>query len=259
MKQPIKEELLLREQQHPFADQEAIRYVQKLLVNNKLDDQLLLLGEGLSGKVYGLENYAVKVYKDDFSENDDHLMLRQLQGHSAFPTFHYQEDKFMVVDRIQGNTLAQSIKAGEKLSSHQFSQIEEIVEDLYDSGIVAQDLHLNNMMIDQDGKIKVIDVGRFFYTDHPELFHDYLEDDLQLIEYHMGFFSSIKDKLKKKKYYGSSSNRYRRKYSSSSHHRHYHSHSSSHRKRHHHSSSSSRHHRRHGHQHHRKSISFSWS
>lgn len=249
----------MREQQHPYADQEAICYVKSLLANNLLDHQLPLLGEGLSGKVYSLENYAVKVYKDDFSENNDHLILSHLQEHSAFPTLYYQEEKFIVVDRIQGNTLAQSIKAGEKLSANQFTHIEEIVEDLYAHGIIAQDLHLNNMMMDQDGKIKVIDVGRFFYTDHPELYHDQLEDDLHLIEYHMGFFSSIKDKLKKKKYYGSSSNRYRRKYSSSGHHRHHHSHSSSHRKRHYHGSSSSRNHRRHGHHHHRKSISFSWS
>ncbi|SFX27794.1 Protein kinase domain-containing protein [Thermoactinomyces sp. DSM 45891] len=228
-----------------FADQEAIHYVRNLVSHNKLDHQLPLLGEGLSGKVYSLEDYAIKVYKDDYSEKDDSYMLHHLQDHSAFPTLHHHEDKFMIVDRIQGNTLADSIKAGEKLSENQFAQIEDIVTDLYDHGIVAQDLHLNNMMIDHDSNIKVIDVGRFFHTDYPELYQDILEDHLNLTQYHMGFFSSIKDKLKKKKYYGSSSHRRYRKHSSSDYRRHrHHSSSSSHRKRHYYGSSSS-HHRRH--------------
>lgn len=260
-----------------FVDSEAIEYVQSLLISNKINDKLPTLGEGLSGKVYGLEDYAVKVYKDDYSENDDYLMLSKLQGHSAFPTLHYREDQFMVVDQVNGFTLAQALHAGEKISESTYEQIERCVEDCYKDGIIARDLHMNNIMLDKDGKVKIIDVGRFFYTNNKEEYFDSIQEDLDNIQYHMGFFSSSsRKKYKRRKYsssYSSSNHRHRRHYSSSDRHRHYSS--SDHRRRYY--TSSARHHRSKGilgdvvkailssshRKHHRphkhKKVSFSWS
>lgn len=105
------------------------------------------------------------MYKENYSENDDYKTLSGLNGHPAFPAFHYidQRKRWMVVEKVDGFTLAEAVRSGEKLDSRTYAQIEEIVEDCYDEGIIPSDLHLNNLMLDKDtNRIRVIDTGRFF-------------------------------------------------------------------------------------------------
>jgi serine/threonine protein kinase len=204
-------------------DPAVVEHLGAMIMAGNMDQHHRLLGEGLSGKVYEFEQYAVKVFKTDPSEKGDAVLLAELQEHPAFPTLYYKEDQFMIVDKVSGYTLGQALKAGEKLTERQFSQIEAAIERCYGQGIIADDLHLNNIMIDQDGQVKIVDVGRFFHTDHPAAHKGELAEDLEALKYHcglFGFFSSSNWK-RKRRYYSSSD--YRR-------HRHHHSYSSSHRR-----------------------------
>jgi serine/threonine protein kinase len=218
-----------------LIDQESVDYLSSLVVKGNVEKHHTLLGEGLSGQVFSFEDYAVKVYKEDFSENDDHLMLTNLDAHPMFPKLHYQNDKFMIVDQVKGYTLAQLRDAGYKLKDAQYRQLEKTIEECYESGIIPHDIHLNNIMLDENGNLKIIDVGRFFYSDHKEDYQDKIREDLDKIKYHCGLFSLFSSsKRKRRRHYTSS--RPRRHYTSSSHRRH-------------------RHHRRHS----RSSFSFSFS
>ncbi|MBA4601780.1 serine/threonine protein kinase [Thermoactinomyces mirandus] len=205
---------------HPFArDQEAIQHLSMLVESGKMTESYPLLGEGLSGKVFDFEGYAVKVFKEDYSENDDYKILRYLNGHPAFPEFHYIDGNhhWMVVDKVNGYTLGQVVKSGEKLRSDMYDKIEEIVEDCYNEGIVPADLHLNNIMIDRENQIRVIDTGRFFFTNEKEAYRSQIEEDLDCLQYHCGlfsFFSSSSRKYHRRRKYSSSYPR-RRRYSSS--------------------------------------------
>lgn len=201
-------------------DEGAIRHLAEMIESGKIDEHPLL-GEGLSGKVYDFEGFAVKVYKEDYSENEDYKTLSYLNGHPAFPAFHYIDrgKKWMVVEKVDGFTLAEAVHSGENLDSRTYRQIEEIVEDCYGEGIIPVDLHLNNLMVDKDtNKIRVIDTGRFFFAGDKEVHHAQIEEDLEHLKYHCGlfgsFFSSSRRKRRRRRKYSSSYPR-RHKYSSS--------------------------------------------
>jgi RIO-like serine/threonine protein kinase len=203
-------------------DYESIDYLASLVAKGDMGEHHTLLGEGLSGNVFSFENYAVKVYKEDFSENSDHLMLQQLDIHPLFPKLHFQDDKFIVVDQVKGNTLAEIRDAGYKLKDAQFRQLEQAVEECYAQGIIPHDIHLNNIMVDPDGNVKIIDVGRFFYSDHKEDYQEKIREDLENIKYHCGLFGLFSSSKRKRRHrHTSSSNRHHRRHSSSSsrHHR----------------------------------------
>ncbi|MBA4493577.1 hypothetical protein ACFO25_14120 [Paenactinomyces guangxiensis] len=218
-------------------DQEAVDYLNAIVASGKIAESCSLLGEGLSGKVYDFEGYAVKVYKENFCENDDHLMLARLHDHPAFPVLQYkgQNHQFMVADKVSGYTLAEILKSGEKLNEHTFRQIERHVEDCYREGIIPHDLHLNNIMIDHDKNVKIVDTGRFFYSDDKGVFKDKIETDLEMLKYHLGlfgFFSSSRRKYRRHRKHSYSSRSYSSRSYSSSRRRHrrrrkYHSYSSS--------------------------------
>ncbi|MFC7441655.1 protein kinase domain-containing protein [Laceyella putida] len=218
---------------HAFSiDPAVVEHLGSIIANGEIDQRHRLLGEGLSGKVYEFENYAVKVFKPDYSEKEDADLLTRLSGHAAFPALHYKEDQFMIVDKVSGYTLGQALKAGEKLNERLFNQIEEAVERCYAEGIIPDDLHLNNIMVNQDGQVKIVDVGRFFHTNQAVAHKEKLTDDLEALKYYCGLFG----------FFSSSKRKRRRRYSSSDYHRHRgHSYSSSHRRRY---SSSDRHYRR---------------
>lgn len=205
---------------HSFSmDHEAIEHLREMITNGKMPDHYSLLGEGLSGQVYEFENYAVKVFKEDYSENDDFIMLNHLHNHPSFPTLHYKEEQFMVVDKVSGYTLGQALKSGDQLSEKTFRQIEMYVEDCYKEAIIPHDLHLNNIMIDKENQVKIIDVGRFFYTSHKESYLDQISEDLENIKYHFFSFpfASRKRHKRRRKYSSYSSRSYSsRSYSSSS-------------------------------------------
>lgn len=183
-----------------------------------IDQQVLsdypLLGAGLSGEVYGYDQYAVKWFKPDACEKRDAEMLHKLQDHLAFPALHESHDDYIVTERIKGTPLAQLRHAEERIPQDYYKQVEEIVSACFDHGIIAQDLHLNNVMIDEHNMIKLIDVGRFFHTEHRQ---DYLEDvadQLESLRYYCGLFGSSRKRHKRKA--GSSKPRRKSKYRSSS-------------------------------------------
>ncbi|PTX53672.1 protein kinase-like protein [Melghirimyces profundicolus] len=187
-----------------------------MIATGQIQNQCRLLGEGLSGRVYEYENYAVKVFKEDGSENRGDLILNRLHHHPAFPTLHHHEDRFMVMDKVDGSTLATELKNSAKLKESYFEQIEKYTEECFQEGIVPKDMHLNNLMVDRDNRIKIVDVGRFLHTDRPESFKDDLTEDLKNLHHSLfGFFSPFR---KKRRYRSDSSGSYdrRRSYSSRS-------------------------------------------
>ncbi|PTM56929.1 protein kinase domain-containing protein [Desmospora activa] len=198
---------------------ELVDELSSMVANKQIQNQCRLLGEGLSGRVYEYENFAVKVFKEDGSENDDYRMLNRLHHHSAFPTLHYYEDRFMLMDKCDGTTLARERESGDGLKDAYFTQIEQVVEECYQVGIIPRDLHLNNVMVDRDNRIKIVDVGRFVHTDQSEDYKERLTEDLQDLKYHVfgfGFFSSSRRKRRRHRYRSSGSRSHSNSHSSRS-------------------------------------------
>lgn len=191
-------------------DPAIVKHLGSIIADGEMDRRYPLLGEGLSGKVYEFEDYAVKVFKPDASEKEDAVLLSRLSGHAAFPRVHYREDKWMLVDKVSGYTLGQALQGGEKLNGRLFSQIEEAVEHCYSNGVIPDDLHLNNIMVDQDGRVKIVDVGRFFHTGQVKAYKDALTDDLETLK-HCGLFRFFSSSKRKRKHHWFSSDHHRRR------------------------------------------------
>ncbi len=175
-------------------------------------DHFEYLASGKDGDVYTRDNYVIKVFKEDGKSRDDGVKLHLLERSIYYPKVHVFTDDFMVSDRIFGETFYQLDGHSKKLRKQYETEINQAIFDAQNAGLNAFDLHNHNLMLSNDGEVRIVDVGRFS-----------LEETLQL-----GFFKSL---------FGSSNRRHRK-------HKKRHDHSSS---RHHyrHSSSSRRHHRRH--------------
>ena len=143
-------------------DPAIVEHLRSVIASGGMDRRYPLLGEGLNGKVYEFEDYAVKVFKPDAAEKKDAFLLSRLSGHASFPRVHYREEGWMIVDKVNGPTLWQALQGGEKLKGRLYDQIEEAVEYCYARGIIPDDLHLNNIMVDQEGRGKSGGRGSLF-------------------------------------------------------------------------------------------------
>jgi hypothetical protein len=187
------------------------------------------LNSGKNADVFKYEGFAVKRFFDQAREQNDAIILEELQQSIYYPKLLASGEGFMVTELIDGQTIYQiDGKNGDLIREYE-KELKRAKKDARSVGLYSDDVHLNNIMLTQDGQLKIVDVGRFGLAE-------------TIPAYEMGFFFS------------SSSRRHRHKkrhYTSSSHHHHNHS-SSSH---HHHYTSSSHHHRHHHHRRHRSHSS----
>jgi len=80
---------------HPVftIDPAIVEHLRSIIAGGLMERRYPLLGEGLNGKVYEFEDYAVKVFKPDAGEKEDAVLLSRLSGHASFPRVHYREDR----------------------------------------------------------------------------------------------------------------------------------------------------------------------
>lgn len=177
-------------------------------------DNFEYIASGKDGDVYARNHYVMKVFKLDGESQDDGFKLHLLENSIYYPKVHAFTNEFMICDRIDGETFYNLDGHNKKLRKQYKNEIEQAIYDAKKVGLHAFDLHNHNIMLTNNGEIRIVDVGR--YGVDPDM--------LQL-----GFFSSL---------FGSSRRRHRK-------HRKQHRHSSSSNHHYRHSSSSRKYHRRH--------------
>ncbi|MES9683756.1 hypothetical protein ABWK22_12695 [Gottfriedia acidiceleris] len=193
--------------------QSLLQEIHDFTLYGEYEDHFEYLASGKDGDVFTRDNYVIKVFKEDGKSRDDGMKLHLLKRSIYYPKVHAFTNDFMVSDRIFGETFYQLDGHSKNLRKQYETEINQAIFDAQIAGLNAFDLHNHNLMLSNDGEVRIVDVGRFSLE----------EETLKL-----RFFKSL---------FGSSNRRNRKQ-------RRRHDHSSS---RHHyrHSSSSRRHHRRH--------------
>lgn len=152
-------------------------------IGQRLDDRYEIteqIGTGGMSDVYKAEDLvdhrtvAVKILKDEFSENDDFLRRFRNESKAIAVLSHpnivkiydvglEDEVKFIVMEYIDGITLKDFIEQQGVLRWKDalffITQILRALQSAHDKGIVHRDIKPQNIMLLEDGTIKVMDFG----------------------------------------------------------------------------------------------------
>jgi serine/threonine protein kinase len=133
------------------------------------------LGEGGMGAVYRAtdtklnRDVAIKVLPDSFAQDPDRLarFTREAQvlaslNHPHIAAIYGVEDRALILELVEGPTLADRIAEGPVTLDEALSmakQIAEALEYAHEKGIIHRDLKPANVKITPQGAVKVLDFG----------------------------------------------------------------------------------------------------
>lgn len=123
-----------------------------------------ILGRGNYAGVFYHENYndiAVKIYapgREGWSEEVD--VYKRLGDHPAFSKCFYAQNNFLVLQRLYGTTLYDSLHQGLKIPRQVIKEIDLALEYARSRGLFPHDIHGRNAMM-LDGKGLVVDISDF--------------------------------------------------------------------------------------------------
>lgn len=124
------------------------------------------IGRGAYGEVYSYKNYAIKLfYNSDegvFGNTDMHILFK-LQGMTSYPKLYAGCRFFMVTELIDGKEL-KDIYSEKDFSVINRNIVNILLQDIKNTlnmGIEPSDLHYENILISNNGILKIVDVGHF--------------------------------------------------------------------------------------------------
>jgi eukaryotic-like serine/threonine-protein kinase len=148
------------------------------------------IGQGGMGEVYRAKDQklgrdvAIKVLPEEFSRDADRIarfqreakLLASLNHPNIAAIYGLEESagtNFLVLELVEGDTLADRIKAGAipvEESLKLALQIAEALEAAHEKGVIHRDLKPANIKVTPDGKVKVLDFGlaKAFAGEQPE-------------------------------------------------------------------------------------------
>jgi len=181
-------------------DPRTLEAIQAFALHGEGSEKFEYVASGKNADVFKYEDYAVKKMFDDARYENDGFLLKQLNQKDSiyYPKLYaFEEGKFMVSELINGQTVYNIDGKNGDLIREYRTEIYKAEEHAFEMGLIPDDVHLNNMMLDENGQLKIIDVGQFSPVGH---------ETLQMGLF--SFFSSSNHKYKKrKKFFTSSSSR----------------------------------------------------
>ncbi len=134
-----------------------------------------LLGQGGMGEVYRARDtklkrdVALKVLPDAFARDPERMARFQREAevlaalnHTNIASIYGVEDRAIIMELIEGPTLADRIRSGAIPLEESFkiaAQIADALEAAHERGIVHRDLKPANVKVREDGTVKVLDFG----------------------------------------------------------------------------------------------------
>jgi predicted Ser/Thr protein kinase len=132
---------------------------------NDKDADLEFIGKGRSAYVFKIKgsNKVLKVFFPPY----EHIAIEEaeiykiLTGNSYYPNIYDYGDNYLVIDYIAGNTLFNCLVEGISITEAHICEIDRALDLARARNLNPSDIHLRNILITTEGKIKIIDVARF--------------------------------------------------------------------------------------------------
>jgi serine/threonine protein kinase len=151
------------------AQKETLK-LQRRAISDQLTDAVLL-GQGGWGDVYGLPDkpVAVKLLHSDRNSQEDlqrferEFKLGQQLSHpslvKAFERGTFEGRPFYTMEKVGGVELLQYLKQHPQERAQLFEQLLEVLDYLHAQGIVHRDLKPDNILVQPDGRLRLLDFG----------------------------------------------------------------------------------------------------
>ena len=144
--------------------------IKRRAISDQLTDAVLL-GQGGWGDVYGLPDkpVAVKLLHSDRNSQEDlqrferEFKLGQQLNHpglvKAFERGIFEGRPFYTMEKVGGVELLQYLKQHPEERAQLFEQLLEVLDYLHAEGIVHRDLKPDNILVQPDGRLRLLDFG----------------------------------------------------------------------------------------------------
>lgn len=128
-------------------------------------DLLEAIGKGRSACVFKIkgESIALKVFfphKKGVAK-EEAAIYRKLQGISYYPHLFEEGLNYIAMDYIEGHTLFQCLQRGIVVTGEEIKEVDKALVEAKQGGLNPSDIHLKNIILTPERKIKIIDVARF--------------------------------------------------------------------------------------------------
>lgn len=140
-----------------------------------IPDPWQLVGAGNYAAVFCHPNFSdevVKIYAPGRSGLEEEVeVYRRLGSHPAFSTCLYAGENFLVLKRLNGVTLYDSMHRGLKIPKQVIQDIDEALDYARERGLHPHDVHGRNVMM-QNGRGLVVDVSDFLQEEACSAWND---------------------------------------------------------------------------------------
>ncbi|MFD2922682.1 serine/threonine protein kinase [Halobacillus naozhouensis] len=131
----------------------------------KIPDELQLIGQGRSAAVFRIKGTmkAVKVFYSEqqvLAEKEGEI-YEQLSNYDYFPELIEVGEGYLVLEYLDGITFYDCLVSGIPITPNMVAMVDEALDFARSKGLNPSDIHLRNIMLTNDQRIKVIDVVRF--------------------------------------------------------------------------------------------------
>lgn len=149
-----------------LADSVVIKYKKRKPVLINYGKNLTLIGVGRSAFVFKIDNTskALKVYypKHRYIAGVEASVYKAIHNIDYFPALYESGNHYIVIDYIEGLTLFDCLTSGIKISEKVIYEVDRALCLTRNLGLNPADVHLRNIIMTPSGKIKLIDVARFY-------------------------------------------------------------------------------------------------
>lgn len=124
-------------------------YKFEIIENKEIDD--VILKKGI---------YVIKFLRqDDYLNSEDISYLKKLSKLKVIPKIYVISKKYIIMDFIKGDTLRYRLEGTENVGtlSRLLSKLDRLINNLHDKGFAHGDLHLGNVLIDENDNLYLID------------------------------------------------------------------------------------------------------